>query len=571
MSILLLFSFLAGFVSIMAPCIWPILPIVLSASTVQGRQRPLGITLGLMTSFTAFTLVIAYLESLFPVDPNLFRLIAAVVIGILGLTMLIPPLGMRLEDFMNRAMRRFRGPGRPRGSGFAGGYAMGFSTGLIWAPCAGPILATIATLAATQQVTFKVVLVTLAYAFGLGIPLFLFSLAGSRGFDFMRRFTKYTGLIRRAFGLVLIVAAILVYTNYDKVIQLRVLKAFPSYGSFLTKIEDSEQVRRQLELLETQKRRLRPQMKERIMAPEFKGITGWLNTPEPLTMEGLRGKVVLVDFWTYTCINCLRSMPYVTSWYEKYKDSNFVIVGVHTPEFSFEKGADNVRNAVRMFNIRYPVAQDNDYQTWRAYGNRYWPAKYLIDVNGKIRYRHFGEGRYEETEQAIRDLLEEAGYRPEGVGASGKARRPSYYTTPETYLGWGRINPLACRQVVRAGAQEFSMPGNLPEDSFAFDGAWDISEEAARASKGAALELHFRAEQVFLVVTPPEEGGSIKVFLDGRPVDGLSAGKDVENARVELDVERLYHLIDLKGKPGSHILRLEFENDGISAYAFTFG
>ena len=577
MPVLLAFTFLAGFVTIMAPCIWPLLPIILSASVAGGKQRPLGVTLGIMTSFTIFTLSISYLEKILHIDPNFFRIIAVIAIGLLGISMLIPSLGMRFEDLINKVLSPFRSRIKSKGSGFSAGYIMGFATGLIWAPCSGPILATVATLAATQEVNIKVVMVTLVYVFGLGIPLFLFSLAGAWCFDLMRRFTKYTSRIQQAFGVVMIIAAVLIYTNYDKFIQLKILDLFPSYGKFLTKFEDNKQVNRQLEIL-----RGRKESKDIVtvkasglpdlgQAPDFSGIANWLNTAEPLTMQKLRGKVVLIDFWTYTCINCVRTLPHVTNWYDKYKDNNFVIVGVHTPEFAFEKDPRNVQNAIKQFKIHYPVAQDNDYKTWEAYNNHYWPAEYLIDVNGRLRKTHFGEGNYDEMEESIRELLKESGNTPTAGLAGVKGDLAGYNVTPETYLGSARMERFSSNVPVSGGRQEFVLPDNILQDGFAYGGSWDVLGESATAGKDAVLELNFRANKVFLVITPGLRGNRIKVFLDGEPVNELSQGADVKNGELILDQERLYNLIDLRNKTGRHILRLEFLDSGISVYAFTFG
>lgn len=577
MPILLLFTFIAGFVTILAPCIWPLLPIILSASSGGGKKRPLGITLGLMTSFAIFTLSISYLEKIFHIDPNLFRTIAVIAIGLFGLSMMIPYLGMKIEDLINNLTAPFRNRIKGKGTGFSGGYVMGFATGLVWAPCSGPILATVATLAATQEVNARVVMVTLAYVSGLGIPLFLFSLAGSWYFNAMSRFTRYAGRIQQAFGLVMIIAAVLIYTNYDKTVQLKILDIFPSYGNFITKIEDNKQVSEQLSLLQgrvDEKNVAKPgagELPDLGEAPDFTGIATWLNTPAPLTMRQLRGKVVLVNFWTYTCINCVRELPHVVAWYEKYKNNNFVVIGVHTPEFAFEKETGNVKNAINQFKINYPVAQDNDYKTWRAFDNRYWPAAYLIDVNGRIRKEHFGEGGYEEMELAIMRLLEESGNPVRSTANNIQDEAPAYLTTPETYLGLSRMERFASGKEAELGKHVFVPAPDIPQDHFAYEGAWDISYGSATAAKGSALEIRFRAGKVFLVISPYTKGDQIRLFIDNKAVDDSIAGTDVKDGRLILDNERLYNLIDLKGNVETHLLRLEFESEGVSVYAFTFG
>ncbi len=578
---LYLFSFLAGFVTILAPCIWPLLPIVFSASSGGGKRRPLGITLGVMTSFSLFTLSVSYLEKAFHINANIFRLAAVIVIGLLGLSMIIPSLGTQFENFINRLLSPLQNCFKKEGGGFIAGYMTGFSIGLVWAPCAGPILATIATLAATQAVNTKVVLVTLVYVSGLGVPLFLFSLTGSLFFSRVRRLTKYTGRIQQIFGLVMIIAAVLIYTNYDKKIQLKILDIFPSYGNFLSKIENNEKVEKELSALRGENKNetkntvvaLAPSesLPDLGPAPEFAGIAQWLNAPAPLSMEQLRGKVVLIDFWTYSCVNCVRTLPHVIGWYEKYKDKNFVVIGVHTPEFAFEKETQNVRNALGQFKINYPVAQDNDYKTWQAFENHYWPAEYLIDANGHIRRTHFGEGHYDEMESAIRQLLNESGNTVEVKADLLEDTTPKYTRTPETYLGTRRIERFASNEKILGGTQMFSRPAVIPSNHFAYKGTWNISGEAATASKGAVLEINFQADKVFLVIGPRAAGDQIKLFIDGKLVDESNGGADVKAGGVILEGERLYHLVDLKGKVTTHLLRIEFQNDGDSVYAFTFG
>jgi cytochrome c biogenesis protein CcdA/thiol-disulfide isomerase/thioredoxin len=576
MAILLLFSFLAGFVTILAPCIWPLLPIVLSASLGHGKQRPLGITLGVMTSFTVFTLSISYLEKFFHLDANIFRLLAVIIIGLLGMSMMIPALGTSFENFVNQVLSPFQNKLKVQGTGFGAGYATGFSIGLVWAPCAGPILATIATLAATQAVDTRVVLVTLAYVFGLGIPLFFFSLAGSKVFSKMRQVTKYTGIVQQVFGFIMIVAALLIYTNYDKVIQVKILDLFPSYGNFLSKVENNDQVAKQLGNLRGEKetKAMTDESAESLSdmgrASDFTGVSLWLNS-NALTMAQLQGKVVLVDFWTYSCVNCVRTLPHVTGWYEKYKNNNFVVIGVHTPEFAFEKEARNVKNALKEFKIHYPVVLDNNYGTWQAYKNHYWPAEYLIDSRGHIRHTHFGEGHYDQMELAIRQLLKESGQMLDVAVGTNEDTTPYYVRTPETYLGISRMERFASNEKIRGGIQTFTHPLTIAQDTFAYEGRWDITDESAKAQKGSAIVFHFRAGKVFLVIGLIDKGDKIKLFIDGKPVDESIAGRDVKNGKIILDEERLYHLVDLKGKVEDHLLRLEFENNGILVYAFTFG
>jgi cytochrome c biogenesis protein CcdA/thiol-disulfide isomerase/thioredoxin len=573
MIVLLLFAFLSGLVTIFAPCIWPLLPIILSSSTTGGHRKPLGITLGIISSFSVFTLSISYLVMLFHFDPEVLRLFAVVVIGFLGLSMIIPSLQEKMEGFVSRLSSSF-GQTKQR-SGFLGGFITGISLGIIWSPCAGPILATIATLAVTQSVNIQTVFITLAYALGVGIPLFIFSYAGAFLFTKSRFISKYTGRIQQLFGIIMILTALAIFTNYDKLIQAKLLDLFPSYTSFLTNLENNKEVQTQLDIIKG-KKDMGEVVKEQQgdlpiigSAADFTGGGTWLNS-NPLTLQQLKGKVVLVDFWTYTCINCIRTLTFVTGWYEKYKDQGFVVVGVHTPEFEFEKKTENVQNAIKMYNIHYPVVQDNDYNIWNAYDNHYWPAKYLIDAKGNVRLVHFGEGQYEETEKAIKTLLKEKGQTVDNSTLQTPAYVPNGSQTSETYLGSKRMDFFASNEAVKGGQQTFSAVDGIPEDTFAYRGTWDVQDEYTQSVKDSEILLHFLANKVFLVITPASKNDQIKVLLDGKPVS-INAGKDVKNSLIQIDQPRLYELINIPGEKNYHFLRLQFLTPGTKVFAFTFG
>ncbi len=560
MIILLFIAFISGLLTILAPCIWPILPIVLSASSTGGRSKPLGITLGILISFTVFTLTLSYLVSIFHFDPNTLRSVAVVVLTLLGLSLVIPRFSALIEIGVGRLSNLF-GPGSgTTRTGFFGGLVTGVSLGIVWAPCAGPILASIAALAATQMVTTRVVLVTAAYMVGTGIPLFIFATVGSNLLTRTRSLSPYLGRIQQFFGIVIIVTALAIFTNYDKVIQAKLLDSFPGYSNFLFKLEQNKRVREELDVLRGRPSRTesRSFLSDLGEAPDFMGVNRWLNS-EPLTMSKLRGKVVLVDFWTYTCINCIRTLPYVTGWYEKYKDKGLVVVGVHTPEFEFEKKTENVEKAISMYKINYPVAQDNDYATWNNFDNLYWPAKYLIDKNGRIRLTHFGEGEYEQMERAIQSLLAETGAEVTAEVLDLPDLTPITRMTPEIYLGLARMDGLVSKESPKTGTNVFSLSANLPRDSFSFGGTWTLTREYAQSEAGSVLDLKFYAKQVFLVITPGEKGDKIGVFLDGKKISDLI-----------LDEARLYELISLPAQ-GEHLLHLEFRDPGIQIFAFTFG
>lgn len=576
MLILLIFAFISGLVTILAPCIWPLLPIILSSTTSGGHRKPLGITLGIMTSFALFTLTLSYIVKIIPFDPDILRLFAVIVIGFLGLTLVIPKLSAVLEGWVSRLSGRFAVQRPTQGSGFQSGYITGFSLGLVWSPCAGPILATIATLAATQSVNWQIILVTLVYVTGVGIPLFIFATAGSFLFQKSRLLSPYTGRIQQIFGIIMILTALAIFTGYDRVLQAKLLDVIPAYSNFLYKLEGQKGVKDELEKLKkgempkpepntvfsptaptgSDKKSILPNYGP---APEFVGISKWLNS-DPLTIAQLKGKVVLIDFWTYTCINCIRTLPYVTSWYEKYRDKGLVVIGVHTPEFEFEKKTENVLAAIKQYKITYPVAQDNDYKTWRAYDNHYWPAKYLIDASGNIRYFHFGEGEYDKTEQNIQKLLEEVGQNPQMPLTDLPDQTPKSKVTPETYLGLSRMDRFSSKEAPKLGTTTYSLPTTLPLNYWAFGGSWDIQPEYSTSKSDSTLELKFLANKVFLVITPSTTSDIIKISLDGKVVDQITATEP-----------KLYTLVDLSGNKGTHLLHLDFQNEGTKIYAFTFG
>ena len=580
MVVLLGFAFLAGLVTILAPCIWPILPIVLSSSAVgEGNRRPLGITLGLMTSFGVFTLSVSYLVKIFHFDPETLRIAAIVIIGLLGLALAIPRLSVLLEGFISRLSSSV-GSGSKEGTGFLAAFVTGLSLGLVWSPCAGPILAAIATLAATGRVSFETILVTVAYLIGVGIPLFAIAYGGRRLVTRTRFLSRYTARIQQVFGIVMVLSAIAIFTNYDRLLQAKVLDAFPLLNQTLNGFESSKEVSTQLDILKGRTNAaLTPVADEHTYfnaaspAPDLVGVTRWLNTSSPPSIKALKGKVVLVDFWTYTCINCIRTLPHIESWYEKYKDLGFVVIGVHTPEFQFEHNADNVLDALHRYHITYPVAQDNNYATWTAFNNEYWPAEYLIDANGIVRRTHFGEGEYDVMEMAIRDLLTESGHPPSGSIAPLPDTTPEGAQSPETYLGADRMEYFVDGGHVGTGERMFTSPEHLRLNSFSFGGDWVVNKEFAVAGSGASLNYRFHAAKVFLVLRPgaTQDPQSITVTLDGKPVDTTSEGTDVQNGKIAVNADRLYNLIDLKGKPGDHVLGLRFNTPGIEAFAFTFG
>ncbi len=532
MAILLLFAFLAGIVTILSPCILPILPVILATSVTDAssRRRPYGIVVGFILSFTFFTLFLSLIVKQFGIPADSLRHISVVVIALFGLSLLIPRFQLALETLFARLASLM--PSTAGKTGFFGGLLIGLSLGLLWTPCVGPILASVISLAITGTVTTDALFITLAYSIGTAIPMYAVIKGGQRLFTRIPWLLKNTGRIQRAFGLIMIGVAGLIYFGLDRNFQTYILTKFPQYGAGLTQFEDRAFVKDELKEMGEPKVTL---MKKGTLAPELIAGGQWFNS-KPLTIQELKGKVVLVDFWTYTCINCIRTLPYLKSWDEKYRDLGLVIIGVHSPEFEFEKDAGNVAEAITDFAIEYPVMQDNDFSTWKAYKNRYWPAKYLVDAEGNIRYTHFGEGDYDETELAIQTLLTEAGQE-----ARLERDNPQYKTygrTPELYLGSARY----------AEASPITR-----------EGRWSVEEEYALASPGAEMSVRYNAKSVYLVMRPTEGTQKVEVYLDQELVETIM-----------VDKHTLYTLIDLEA-PGTHTLRLVFPDGNVELYAFTFG
>jgi thiol-disulfide isomerase/thioredoxin len=354
-------------------------------------------------------------------------------------------------------------------------------------------------------------------------------------------------------GAALVAVAVVMFLGLDLGLRTRV----PEYTLALQRLERTSAVEGAIAGLLGNRSVEESTLRDFGPAPEFEGIADWLNT-EPLTLDSLRGKVVVIDFWTYSCINCLRTLPYIKQWYETYRGDGLVVVGVHTPEFAFERVTGNVEWAVDSFGIEYPVALDNGYETWDAWSNRYWPAKYFIDRRGHVRFAHFGEGAYEESEHVIRKLLAESDL-PAPVSGTVDGDAPGAVQTPETYLGYARLDRLAGQTVVNDRPFAYRLPSVLPANYVAYGGTWTVEDERIVAGRSARLQLRYYARKVYLVAGPGGEAATIDVFVDSRRV-----------GRVDVDSYRLYTLAAAPGPASSHLLELRF-SPGAEAYAFTFG
>lgn len=574
MLLLLGFAFLAGIVTILSPCILPILPIVLSGSVGGGKRKPLGIISGFILSFTFFTLFLTKIVQLTGIPADTLRVVAAIVLIFFGVSLFIPQFQMLMEWLFSK-LSALAPKGRTN-AGYLGGFVIGLTIGIIWAPCVGPIMASVIALAATSTVTAGTFFITLAYAIGSGIPMFLIMIGGRGLLTKVPKLLANTEKIQKGFGILMVLFAVAIFLHLDT--NFEAFIASSRYGFNLTGLENNQAVRNQLNALKGNNAK-KIQIADTnglfnadVPAPDFVGISHWLNTEKPLSISDLKGKVVLVDFWTYTCINCIRTLPFTTSWYNKYKDQGFVVVGVHTPEFQFEHETSNVTQAITQYKIAYPVAQDNDYATWNNYNNEYWPAEYLIDATGAIRRTHFGEGEYDQMEKAIRALLEESGKKITTSLVSMQDQTPQGSLSPETYLGSKRMQYYYPSGSISNGSQQFTLSDTLPQNTFSYGGSWMISDEYATAGDKATLAYNFSARKVFIILRPGQAGsGMVKVFLDGKPIDSAVAGSDVKNGIVTVNSDRLYNVVDLHGKTENHVLKFEFTTSGLQVFTFTFG
>ena len=561
MAILIPAAFVAGVIVAVSPCVLPVLPIVLAGGGAAGtRRRPYAIVAGLVATFAAFLLAGAWLWGLLGIDPKYQLKIGAALLLLLALTLIVPRIGEVLErPFLFLTRRRVGDAG--------GGLLLGASLGLVFVPCTGPILGTLIPLVGAHRSSFDVVLLVLVFSIGLAAPLLAIA-TGSRRAAASLRANGQT--IRIAAGVVVALMAVVLYNGW----AARVQTAVPGYVKWAQDlVEGNHSVKRELAQLREGDRstksaaskfanpslavapaRLKVPLTDYGAAQVFQGISSWVNTPG-LSLGALHGKVVLVDFWTYSCINCLRTLPHLEEWNRLYRARGLVIVGVHTPEFDFEHDAANVRDAVARLGVRYPVAIDNGYKTWNAYQNQYWPAEYLIDQNGHVRHIHFGEGEYGATENDIRLLLRAGGQSSLPIAKPERDMTPTGDITPETYLGYSRIDRYSGTQLRADAETTYTAPATLARDHFAYDGQWKVESERIVAGSGARIKLHFHARKVHLVLGGH---GFVHVFVDGRP-----------RGAARVDGPRLYTLVSSPSLRDG-VLQLKVA-PGVEAYAFTFG
>jgi len=578
MLLLMLFAFVAGAGTAITPCVLPVLPALLSASALGGRRRPLGIVLGLAATFTIAIVALAQLVKGVGLASGGARDLAIVVLIAFGLILLIPDVAARVEAPLSR-LSRF-GP-KTRGDGFWSGLGVGGALGFVCAPCAGPILAAVTSVSASTGPTVRVVVVALCYSAGLATMMLLYGFGGRAVLARVRRAARGY-MVERALGVILLATGVAMAFNLDVRFEEALARdtSLPGFLLDPTKsLETSGAAQKRLASLRPTSRFVARQehdgggLPDLGRAPNFTDTQDWFNTPgdQPLSITQLRGHVVLVDFWTYTCINCIRTIPFVEGLYQHYHRYGLDVVGVETPEFTFEQEASNVRQAIRSDGITYPVVQDNRYGTWEAYENAYWPAEYLIDANGEIRHTQFGEGNYGKDEADVRQLLLQAGAQKLPPPMTAHAIIPSADVgTPETYLnpqreqGFDKFTP---------GTHTYpTPPSSLALDEWALGGEWHVGAESITPVGGEAeIEGGVQARDVYLVMTStgnvPRRG---RVLLGGQPIPAKYAGTDVgPGGYFTVQAQRLYNLVKLS-TDADMLITVQLP-PGINAYDFTFG
>jgi cytochrome c biogenesis protein CcdA/thiol-disulfide isomerase/thioredoxin len=607
--ILNLLAYLGGLLTIVSPCILPVLPFVFARADRPFVKSGLPMLAGMTVTF-ALVATLASVAGGWAVEANEYgRIVAIAFLALFGLALLFPTLSDWLaRPFVAvgaRLSQAAEQDATARGATVLPSLLLGVATGLLWAPCAGPVLGLILTGAALQGASVETTLLLLIFAAGAATSLALALLVGGRVFAAMKGSLGAGEWIRRGLGVAVLAGVAAIALGLDTGVLTRIstastaaleqglLDRFKPEANRETEATPSVLMNPGSGLMGGPAMTGGPGMMMKGKAadqpdefpiegalPSLAGAVEWLNSP-PLTPEGLKGKVVLIDFWTYSCINCLRAIPYIRAWADKYRDQGLVVIGVHAPEFAFEKSIKNVRAAVADLKIDYPVAIDNDYAIWRAFNNQYWPAHYFIDTEGGIRHHHFGEGDYEESEHVIQQLLAEAGRTGVSkdvvaVNASGAEAASDMLNvgSPETYVGYER-------------AENFISPGGAVQDAghvytaatprlneWAVSGDWTIGkEDAVLNEKGGSIVYRFHARDLHLVLGPGPDGQPVRfrVTIDGM-APGESHGMDTDaDGQGVVTGQRLYQLIRQSGKIADHTFQIEFLDPGVAAYAFTFG
>lgn len=570
---LLLIGFVAGLIAGISPCILPILPVVLVswADPVSGdapplkarRRRAVTVVLGLVVSFALITALGSEVLSALDLPQDLLRDAGITLLLLFGVGLLVP----NVERLLEKPFARFA---RTRASKNGSAFVFGLGLGAVFVPCAGPVLSAISVLGAKHHADLYVVLLSLFFAAGSAVPLLTIALAGDRLIEKNRKLSQHARRLRPLGGVLLIVMAAALIFNWANGLQTML----PGYTSALQhRVEGNSFAFKELNSLSYAKTNdgslttcegyaasgYSQGLSKCGAAPQFTGITKWLNTPgdKPLSLKSLRGHVVLVDFWTYSCINCQRTLPHVEAWYKRYRTDGFEVIGVQAPEFAFEHVLSNIKSAIKSLGVKYPVAVDNNLDTWTAYRNNYWPGEYLIDANGVIRHVDYGEGNYPADENLIRALLKSSNPKVKlPPPTSVPDLTPTVAISPETYLGAERSQYLDGAEPVENENAVYHFPASIPLPSYALSGRWLTESQQIVAKGNSQLTLNFEANDVYLVLNGK---GTIRVSLNNKYVKTV----DVSG------YARLYTMLK-QNTDSSGLLNLKF-SPGLEAYDFTFG
>ena len=586
--LLLLLAYLGGVLTLLSPCILPVLPFVFARADRPFLRSTLPLLVGMALTFTVVASLAAVGSQWVAQANQVGRWVALVLMAVFAIALLWPTLADHLLAPFQRIGARLSARADAADSAGHGGawtsLLIGIATGLLWAPCAGPILGLVLTGAALNGASVGTSSLLLAYALGAVTALALAVWVGGRVFRALQARLGLGNVVRRVLGVAALLAVVAIGLGWDTglLTRLSAVSTARIEQGLLDAVPDAQPAAPPMMMMAAGQAGA-PLPAEGTL-PTLDGATGWLNSP-PLSREQLHGKVVLIDFWTYSCINCLRAMPFVHEWAQRYRDHGLVVIGVHTPEFAFERDPRNVMKAVQQLKVEYPVALDNQYAIWRAFNNRYWPAHYFVDAQGNIRGHQFGEGNYAHSEQVIRRLLVEAGQTelpppadPAAADLQGVATQADMgnLRSPETYLGLARAEQFASPGGQRADAAfGYTLPSTLALNQWGLSGQWRVNDEAAQLQQaGGRIAFQFHARDLHLVLAPGEDGKPVRfrVLLDGKPLPAADAGADVAaDGTGTVNEHRLYQLIRQHGTIGPHRFEIEFLDAGVQAYAFTFG
>lgn len=593
--LLILLAYLGGVLTILSPCILPVLPFVFARADQPFSRSTLPLLAGMAATFAGVATLAAVGGGWAAQANQVGRALALVLLSLFAVTLLWPRLAERvmhpLVSAGNRLATLARADGKPPGVGSS--FLLGVATGLLWAPCAGPILGLLLAGAALHGANVGITLLLAAYAAGAATSLAIAVLIGGRVFAAMKRSLGAGEWVRRGIGVAMLAGVAAIATGMDTGLLARISSV--ATGGLEQRLVDRlspphaalADARPSLPMISEATAAALPTASALPVEgrmPSLAGAVQWLNSP-PLSAQGLRGKVVLLDIWTYSCINCLRTLPYVKAWADKYKSDGLVVIGVHDPEFAFERDPGNVKQAVASLGITYPVAIDNGYAIWDGLNNEYWPAHYLVDAQGRIRHHHFGEGSYDETERAIQELLAQAGHPQALQVALGLSRMPAQGVqaaaddhdlgSPETYIGYARAaNFSSPGGALQDTAADYRLPASLGLNDWGLAGDWRVKSQYASLQRPAGrIGFRFHARDLHLVLGPGADGKPVHfvIRIDGAP-PGNAHGSDVapDGSGVVTD-ERLYQLVRQKRAVTDRTFEIEFLDRGVQAYSFTFG